>query len=284
MQHTLARFIAFAGLYTVLAGCSKEAALHPPLLPDMYELPQGNQSYDAAILEFKKQYGTYILYRFQPKDVVSFIGARSADTASLGNPAYVGAALDFFKNSCLADYPEAFRKKTLPLRILLASSAGRPLPDGGIEPYEKGIISTKEMLCIGWTNDRLATLTPEQKKKVTASMHRHYTSRASLGNSITIPPDFIALMPSFIPADLPEEGTQKYSYGLLEVHSSATPDYSRDLASYVDAITGHTTAELEATILRPSVDIRGLVRKKMGIVIRHFMEMGVDLVAIGNRP
>ncbi|MGX5817185.1 hypothetical protein ACWKWU_03265 [Chitinophaga lutea] len=283
MQHTLARFITFAGFCAILAGCSKEAPLHPPLLPDLYELPQG-QPYDATILDFKKQYGSYILYQFQPKDVSYLIGLRTADTASPGTPAYVPGALDLFLNTALADYPEAFRKKTMPLRILLASSAGKPLPGGIIAPYEHGIISNKEMLCIGWTNDRLATLTPEEKKNVVAKIHRNYVSRATMGNSITIPRDFIAALPDFFPSNLADDRPEKYTYGLLEAQQTTSYDVHKDFASYVDLVTGHTTAELEAGVLRPSIDTKGLVRKKMGIVVRHLGELGVDLQAIGNRP
>ncbi len=111
-------------------------------------------------------------------------------------------------------------------------------------------------------------------------MHRSYMHRAISGGSLRIPDDFAALYPSF--TGLTE--ANKLEKGLLEYPPNNLKDLVRDFVSYVDAITSQTTAELEAGILRPQADKKGLVRKKYNIVLRYFQEYGVDLAAIGNTP
>ncbi|WP_298710195.1 hypothetical protein [Chitinophaga sp.] len=283
MQHTFSRLIAPAcvALSLLAAACGKEERLNPPLLPDAYQLPQGNQPIDDSIVNFKNKYGTYFLYKFTHLDFAYTPTGMLSDTAAVGDPAYLKAAYDFFRLHCLAYYPEDFRKKTLPFRIYLSAAVGAKGP-GGTIIVKKGFSCAAHMLAIGWTNARLETLSPEEKKATIAAMHRYYFHRALLGGSIPVPKDFLALMPASM-ASMTE--ANKYLRGMLEVQHVSKADPLWDLATYVEAVTGKTTAELEATILSPQVDRNGLVRKKYNIVLKHFKEeYNIDLAAIGNLP
>ena len=72
---------------------------------------------------------------------------------------------------------------------------------------------------------------------------------------------------------------------MLEVQAPNRPDRAQDFSSYTQAIMSHTTAELEATILSPQKDTKGIVRRKYNIVLNYFREKhNLDLAAIGNRP
>lgn len=281
MQLTFTRTITAACLAISLlaAACGKEERLDPPLLPDAYQLPQGNQPVDDSIVAFKEKYGTYILYKFPYVDFAYTPTGMLPDTAVEADPAHIRAAYEFFRDNCLAFYPEAFRKKTLPFRIYIAGKIGLKGAGGTILPG-KGFASAAHMLGIGWANDQLGTLAPADKKKTVAAMHRHYIHRALLGGSIPVPPDFLALFP----ADLNSlTEANKYLRGLVEVQYLTKGDPFLDMVAYVEVIAANTTAQLEATILTPQVDRNGLVRRKYNILLKYYKEQyGIDLAAIGN--
>lgn len=73
------------------------------------------------------------------------------------------------------------------------------------------------------------------------------------------------------------------------IEASSSDDQGRqqnvtwDFLCFINAITGQTKAELEATILSPAVDVKGLVRQKYDGLIRYYKTTyGVDLQAIGD--
>ncbi|WP_109694311.1 hypothetical protein [Chitinophaga deserti] len=284
MQIVFSRYIpltVIAAGFTLLLSCGKESKLNPPLLPDEYSLPQGNQPIDDTIVSFKKRYGTYILYKFSHRDFAYSSGAMLTDTAAPGDPAHIAELYIYFRDNCLSWYPESFRRKALPFKLLFSSAVGSPLPGGAIAPG-RGFVSTREMLAIGWANDKLAGLGPVERKALTARMHRYFMTRALQGRSIPVPVEYLALYP--ISFDGIGE-SNKYDRGIIEVQNSTTHNVATDIGSFVEAIAGKTTAELEAGILSPQSDRKGLIRRKYNILVRVFMDQyGVDLVAIGNKP
>lgn len=284
MQTTISRIfiLLFSGCLGMLASCRKEAALYAPLPPDAYELPQGNSAYDDTIVAFKQQYGSYILYNFTNRDFAYARGSSISDTAAVPDPAYVPDAIRLLKDKCLPWYPETFRQKCMPFRIILAATIGTA-SNGAIVANTSGFSASAEMLGIGWTNAQLASLSAADLKKVAANLHRYFVQRAVMGGSLKIPDTFLALS---APNSASYNDANKYEKGMLEwPRNFAAGQYYIDFGAYVYAITSQTTAELNAGVLKSTVDKKGLIRQKYNIVVTFFKtEYGLDLTAIGNLP
>lgn len=261
---------------TILFACNKEAALTADPVKPRYTLPQGNHSYDDTIMDLYRKYGTYILYKFSQEDYTYDYTTTKKDSAINANAAYIGTALRFFKTQLLDLYPESFIQKTMPFKILLASYIG-----SGDTRSPKGFTSGNSMLAIGWADSTLAQKTPAELKQLRSWMHRYYLERAYRVKSIKAPDAFVALAPRLY-GDVTEEN--KYSLGVLVTNGSGM-NLGVDFMAYIETITGNTKAQLEAGVLSPQIDTRGLIKKKYDIVINYFLaEFNVDLQAIGELP
>lgn len=267
----------------ILSSCHKEK-ITTGTVPDFYTLPQGNQPYDDSIVAFHKQYGSYILYKFTPKDFGYDYTRYLRATAVQGNPAYVANTLQFFKSQCLNFYPESFLKKTMPFRILLAASIdtmwtnrttyGRSVP---------GVIASSTMMAIGWTDSTLQQQLPARLKEIRGYLHRAYALQNMRSGSLKIPADFL----KNIPDSYFTLGWNMGAEGLVETFNDIDPidkSEATDFAGFVGMITSHTKAELDATFLSSSYDSKGLVFAKYTAVINFYRDLGVDLQAIGNHP
>ncbi|PSL46543.1 hypothetical protein CLV51_103524 [Chitinophaga niastensis] len=285
MHHFLLRTIKIICLPVMvwsLAACNKEAKLTPTKVPDFYTLPQGNQPYDDSIVAFHKKYGTYILYKFTNIDFAYDYNNYITYTATIGNPAYVGQTLDYFRTQCLDYYPESFLRKTLPLKIILAAHIDSLYSLGDVmlaHPSVTGFAASSSMMAIGWTDSTLTKKTPAELAQMKGWLHSCYAQQAIKSGSISIPPVFIKLAPNDY-AFLPAGG--KYAAGLIDDYNNGGT-LLIDFLSYITAITSHTRAELDATILNPAVDINGLIQGKYDAIINYYQsQFGVDLQAIGN--
>lgn len=260
----------------VMVACNKEAALTPTPPEVMYTLPQGNNSYDDSIMACYNKYKTYILYKFTQGDYAYNFIDKKADSAFVANPAYIGLALRFFYEQVLNVYPESFLQRTMPYKVLLAAYIG-----AGQTRSVRGFASTQSMLAIGWADSTLRDKTPAQLKQLRGYLHRHYIERAYRVNSVIIPQEFIALSPALYGN---VNNSNRYSLGVLEPHGGAL-NQATDFLGYVEAITSQSKAQLEAGVLRSTVDTKGIIRKKYNVMISFFQsQYGVDLQAIGERP
>ncbi|WP_295117398.1 hypothetical protein [uncultured Chitinophaga sp.] len=260
----------------VMLSCNKEAALTPSDFGKLYTLPQGNNSYDDSIMACYNKYQTYILYKFTQQDYVYNYIELKTDSAFVANPLYISAALRFLHTELLNVYPESFLQKTMPFKILLAAYLG-----SGTNRNPKGFASTISMLAIGWADSALAQKTPAELKLLRGYMHRYYNERAYRVDLVKVPAEFAALAPALYGS---VNAANKYSLGVLDPHGNDL-NLASDFLSYIEVITSQSKAQLEAGILRPAVDTKGLIRKKYNIVLNYFQTgFGVDLQAIGERP
>ncbi|MFB6454124.1 hypothetical protein ACE38W_02545 [Chitinophaga sp. Hz27] len=271
-------------LLSALAGCHKEN-IKPDPIPDFYALPQGNQSYDDSIVAFHAKYGTYILYKFSAKDFSYDLNQAVKATATVGNTAYVGDALDFLKSECLNFYPEKFLRKTLPFKILLASAIDSADALHSEQPYQRsvtGIYGSQTMMCMAWADSTILHLTPEGRKTLRSYLHKGYARQAIVSGAMSIPLSFLKYIPGYSGTG---SSTLSFREGIVE-DISRVPTSDRapfwDFAGYVGMITGHSKADLDTTYLSPAVDVNGLIQLKYNAVIQFYMEQGVDLQAIGN--
>lgn len=275
-------------LSCIFVSCRKEAAITSEKIPDFYVLPQGNQPYDDSIVAFHQKYGTYILYKFSTYDLTYNYTNYLQVTAGLGNPAWIKNTLAYFKSECLDFYPESFLQKTMPFKVLLASYFDTGYTKtGGTEvvPLGRsvtGFCATRGTLTIGWADSTLAAQLPARRKELRGFMHRSYMAQSIAAGGISVPQAFQSLAPENYQA------VNGGAYGLIEIRPAVgnfIADAAWDFTCYVNAITSHTKAELDATILSPSYDVAGLVQQKYTIVVNFYREKyGVDLQAIGNHP
>lgn len=263
-----------------MMACQKEAKLTPGDDYDSpYKLPQGNTVADDTIMSIHAKFGTYILYRFSQADYAYDYSRMRQDSAFNANPAYIDTALNFFRNQLMAYYPDSFLHKTMPLKVLLASRVTAVNSSGNI-PI--GFASTASMFAIGWADSTLVRLTPQETRKLRGQLHHYYWERAYRTRSIEIPSAFVQLSPT-------EYGTlnlqNRYQFGVVADVFGSALNMAEDFMSYIDMITCHSTAELEADYFRPDIDTKGLIRQKYNVIINYYKtEYGVDLQAIGDLP
>lgn len=267
----------FLFLLIVLAACGRESAPTPTPPAPLHVLPQGNGPVDDTILAFHRQYRSYVLYRFSQSDYAWNYTSTKTDTAFNAHPAYIDTALQFFKKQLMVYYPEAFLQQTMPFRILLAAYIG-----SGQARSATGFASTNGMLAIGWADSTILNKTPAEAKAMRSQLHRCYWERAYRTLSVDIPPAFAALAPAVGYANL---------YGSYErltegvVSTAPALNLAEDFLSYIELITGKTTAELEAGLFQPNIDQKGLIRKKYNAIVDYYrLEQGIDLQAIGQLP
>ncbi|HEY8954272.1 hypothetical protein [Chitinophaga sp.] len=291
MRHFLVRTITGSCLLFIVWGlfsCSKEKTLSPNDPPVFYSLPQGNHPYDDSIVAFNKKYGSYILYKFTQQDFAYDLTSYLPTMAANANEAYVQQTLTFFRTQCLDFYPETFLKKTLPLRIILAAYldtiANRNNKPPDTSRSISGFTASHNMMAIGWADSTLQQRTPEQLRQTKGYMNRCYFQQALLSGALEIPDIFIKLGPV---GGYPLVNGYQPQKGMIEAPSSE--DNGRlasatwDFLCYINAITSHTKAELDATILHPSVDVNGKIQEKYDALVSYYKtQYGVDLQAIGN--
>jgi hypothetical protein len=286
MHYSLVRAIKSSLLLLTLWGvvsCSKEKKLTPDTPPSFYSLPQGNHSYDDSIVAFNKKYGTYILYRFSRQDFAYNLTGYLPAMAGNGNETYVQNTLNFFRTQCLDFYPESFLKKTMPFKILLASYIDSIKAYVGQTPDTArsitGFIPSINMLAIGWTDSTLLKKTPEQLRRIKGYMHRCYFEQCLLSGALDVPMEFIKLAPK----SYTSIGGYQPQDGMIEGYPENGASLAWDFLCYINAITSHTKAELDATILSPSVDVNGIIQQKYDALILYYkIQYGVDLQAIGD--
>lgn len=276
-------------LLCIFISCHKEAPLVAGEPADFYKLPQGNQPYDDSIVAFYQKYGSYILYRFTEKDLTYDYSRYLTVRGTEANPAYIKNTLDYFKSQCLDFYPESFLKKTIPFKIILAAAIDtfslvnetRPTP---LIRSLTGFCASGNMLAIGWADSTLLQQSSARLKQLRGFMHRSYMEQAIQSGAMDVPAAFM----KYMPPTYNEVVGKERANGIIESVGDLAPSRRTvmwDFTCYVCAITGHTKAELDATILSPAYDVKGLIKLKYDVVIRFFQNTyGVDLQAIGNHP
>jgi hypothetical protein len=269
----------FPILALAMIACQKEAKLTPGEYESPYKLPQGNTVADDTIMSIYKKFGTYILYRFSQADYAYDYSRVRKDSAFNANPAYIDTALNFFTHQLMRHYPDSFLRKTMPLKVLLAS---RVTAKNAFGNAPIGFASTASMFAIGWADSTLVHLTPPETKKLRGQLHHYYWERAYRTKSVEIPPAFAQL----IPGDYAKVNFQtRYQLGVVADLALPELNIGQDFLAYIDMITCNTTAELEAGYFTPNIDTKGLIRQKYNVIITYYKtEYGIDLQAIGNLP
>lgn len=277
----------FFFLVLILGACNKDEQLTPSTLPVSYVLPQGNNAYDDQIVAFYDKYKSYILYKYDTIDYRYNFTGNLLVQAGLPNESYIQESLDFLHTQCFNFYPEEFLKKTMPYKIILASYLDSLVYVGTHQPHDivrsvTNMTGSRSMMLFGWTDSLLSQKTPEERRQIKAYLNRYYFYQALQSGALKVPDFFPPLTPAGGYGSVPNNF---WRVGLVEKPQTSVSNIPWDFLCFIDVITGHTKAELDATILRPTYDISGLIRKKYEGIINYYKnEHGFDLQAIGEAP
>lgn len=266
-----------------IIGCKKkEAALAPSEMTIQYQLPQGNHDYDPELVELNKRYGTFFLYKFSAVDFAAspvYVSGSINDTytVDIADEAYVGKVLAFVKRNWLNYYPDEFLKANLPFKVLL----GQKLRLKASPTATYSAISNYNQMTLSNFSAAFDSMTDTQKKAYANSLHSELFNFILSRGKLDIPAEFIPV------TNYTATGVtfaNYYSFGYVS-YTVAVGDnkLNKDFVSYVALITSKTKAELDATVLSPTTDTAGLIKKKYNFIINYYKtKYNIDLQAIGN--
>jgi len=277
----------FAFVLLVVGACRKEAALTPSPIEIQYKLPQGNNPFDTAMVAFQQRYGSFFLYKFTQLDFgwmpVNSSGSSTSnglmtshacDTADVSA---IGKVLPFVRNNWLDLYPDALLKVGLPYKVLLAKNL-RTLP-----------LQTKINTVIGYNHITISnfseafdTMGIAAKAAFRQDLHATFWNWMLTNNKVLMAPGFLTAS-NYTQAGVTT--ANMYQYGFLSPMIPAlSTKVINDELDYIKAITGKTKAQLEATILDPATDVKGLIRLKYNAIIAYYKtNFNLDLQQIGEK-
>ncbi len=269
-------------LSCVLWGCKKEETLTPSQIDVQYKLPQGNHDYDPILVELNKKYGTFFLYKWSAVDFASnpvylANGFNETYTADIADETYVGKALAFIQKNWLNYYSDDFLKNNLPFKVLL----GQNLRMKASPTTKYTILSNYNQITLSNFSADFDLMTDAQKKTYVNNLHTEFFNFIFNRGKLDVPVEFTTV------TNYTQTGvtaTNFYTYGYVSYLVSLQDNKPiRDFLSYIALITSKTKAELDTTILKPSNDTAGLVKKKYDIIINYYKtKYNIDLQAIGN--
>lgn len=242
----------------------------------MYKLPQGDQPYDKQILEFYSKYNSVILYNYRESDFIyQFTGPTELDLrAPAAGPNGIQETLDFFQEHWLSMYPEAFLKKNLPFKILLADSITKILEGLPSDTVQLPAIAGYRNVTFGLTG-HLSGLSSDGIDSARGALHGAFWQQAFISNTIEMPP----LFPNF--PSYPRDITAMKNAGTFFYRNGMTG--MMDAGDHIQMITAHSKTWLDANLYTPQNDPLGNYKKKYDILINYYQtKYNIDLQAIGN--
>lgn len=306
------RYVAvFSILLVVLYACNKDT--NPPQASEKsmyrYVLPQGNAPFDKDIVNYFNLYNTYILYKFSDVDFNYMFSYNLANPA-LGyningkqgpvvmrgaDSIAIPAALDFLKQYCFDFYPEDFKKKFLPQKILLAGLIYTTRWNGTTRVYDTPRVNPvivpiegADHITLPKIDTAFITLPLANKLILKGQFnqlflkHLMFPAVSSIPARIPEPTDFYKIS-DYTLSSVTTANKNKYGFITLGTANRA-PVTSLDLLSFLDTICGKPKTALDAYMLNPKVDSLGLTKRKYDYIVGYFKNnYNVDIQAIGNK-
>lgn len=288
-------FILAIGLFS----CDDDNSLIPSETPEFgYSVPQGNHDYDERIVDWNKRCNTFILYKFDLKElyweVYKWVESKPTPgdiyaytTGLLGAVAdetYVGEQLDLVESLFLDFYPDSTLCNLLPLKLLLCGKLDWRTASGSFRP-PYNVYSGYDYLAFNWGNEQVLTLTADQKNAFKYDVNNAFLTRLLNSGKIVEDASFYERM------NYTDKVTQQNMYGRGFI--KAGTKQGNDVKNYIQAIIQTPYEDLIAEpadndytyngILHAKKDVNGYIRKKYDILVNKFKEnYGIDLQAIGN--
>ena len=270
-----------------------------------YALPQGNAPFDQTILDFFNEYNTYILYKFSTVDFnyqFSYnlasppTGLTSAKTGPVvmrtADSIAITAGLEFMDQYWFSFYPDVFKKRYLPQKILLAGLVyntrwSSPIYDTPRVNPVTIPIEGADHITLPKIDTAFITLPLANKLLLKAQLNKMflkqlmYPAVSTMPNKINAPVEFFKVSDYNLSS---LTTTTKYRNGFFGNGTSKSPTQYDDLMTFLDTICAKSKAQLDAYALHPSNDQLGMVKRKYDILINYFKNnYNVDIQAIGNK-
>lgn len=278
MKSRILTYPIFILLLSIGIGCSKEAAIKPDEVKPAYSLPQGNHPYDNQIMDFYRNYGCYILYKFSEHDFNWNITVNIPYVADQGDENYIAQSLEALDKNLFSSYPAAFLKIALPYKIILSSRIREVSAFLDTLDTPVNSVSTSSHFAFGRAGSSLATMTADELKLMKADLHKAFWDQAISLNKVPLPPAFVAATNY---ADV--YPWNKAQYGAFMSDDDYTLDVYEDFLGYIDVIVSNTPQELEQSLFLRQNDPAGKYRLKYNIIINYYKQAyGVDLQTIAK--
>lgn len=268
---------------SILFGCKKnEEKLTPSDISVPYQLPQGNNAFDATIVDFNKRFGTFFLYKFNAVDfgatpVYATSNFGDLYTINIADEAYVGKVLAFVQKNWLNHYPDPFLKQYLPYKILL----GNDMRSKTSPNTKYSVLPSYNHMALSNFSSTFDAMTAAAKKTFVNTIHVEFFNFMNNRGKLDIPAEFTTVT-NYTQTGI--TATNFHTFGYVNYLVSLQDNKPvRDFLSYIALITSRTKAELDVSILAPTTDTNGLVKRKYDIIINYYKtKYNVDLQAIGN--
>lgn len=303
-------FSLYILLIATLFSCTKkEATLTPSEGNQGYIVPQGNNDYDATIVNFYNKFGTYLLYDFTDKDTYwtpnGWKNATlSTTTPGFWNPGYEMTKADplyIKKQLALLDttwfrlYSDKFLNEFLPVKIMLCAKVDSvyaififttPIT------YNKGVKSVAawynyDNICVNNASAAIDAMTAADKKVYLAKVNLIFVQSIIGRNLVKANTTFTGIANY---TGIINTTALRYAQGIIN-HTTSTPDgdwgaYMLAMVSTSDINLNVSTANTDATfkgILNATKDVNGKIRSRYNLVRNYYISnYNVDLQVIGN--
>lgn len=273
-----------------------------------YQLPQGNASFDAEILSLFQKYDSYILYKFSDIDFnyqFSYnlanppVGSLNATVGPVvmrgGDSIAIQSALDFMNTYWFNFYPEDFKKKYLPQKILLAGLIYTTRYNGTTKIYDTPRVNPYTIPIEGVDHITLPKIDTAfnsyplaskllLKAKLNSLFLKHlmYPVINTVPAPVPVPADFFKVS-DYSLGSITRDLKYKYGFDTLGAGSRA-PTPILDMVGFLDSICAKSKSQLDAYMLNPNIDVLGLTRRKYDLLVNYFKtNYNVDIQAIGNK-
>lgn len=298
-------FILFCGFFCT--GCYHEDTLTPTTEPELkYSVPQGEHDYDDKIVDWFHRTGSYLLYRFEPKDVFWNISLWEEEyqdghlyykgtKVTLADENYIGLQLELIENKFLNFYSDSLLKRCLPQKVLFCDSLG--IHSGWSEdpvPEHLDVLSGFDYLAFSYGSKEILSLNEQQENDFLFNVNNTFLNRLVSRKQIKIPEEFYNA--SAYPSKRPSSYKDVYKGGFLDMNACLNNNTERgdDWKLYIKAILTYTLEELEADlpatdsslkgILNAQKDTEGRIREKYNIVVDFFKTRhNFDILAIAKQ-
>ena len=286
------------------AACNEEEALTPTERPEFgYSVPQGDHDYDDRIVDWNERCNTFILYKFNLKELYWQVTSWSepqktpeGDTypqpyknsgirGAVADENYVGQQLDLLETQFLDFYPDTTLRRCLPLKLLLCSELMWVVTSGAETPYN--VYNGFDYLAFNWGNEAILTMTDEEKNVFKNEVNMAFLERILRNGKIIIPVEFME------GTNYEERPTTSNMYELGFVSTDRDELEVSDYLNYMKAVVSTPYDVLIAEpedgdtsfkgILHEKKDVNGHILRKYTVMIEAFKNnYGIDLQAIGN--